>query len=712
MAIVTSGSLSGTQLQIGIALVLKDRFSNEARTASKEIRNLHREAKMAVMANLQTAEILLTTGRDVFEGMAKGLWNVIEEGNIFIDTMTTVGAITQATEEQIAKLSDTAQSLGMETMFGSVDIASGMRYLAMAGNTAEEINNMIRGASFVAGATGMELAGKGGAADLITNIMRMFRIEASEASTVVGDQLTKATLSANMSMTDLAEAIKYAGADMVTLGQHLPQVAALIGVLGDAGIQGSMAGTAIGNMARYLNKSISEENYKGFRTLATLGLSKSDFLNAKGELVDFSLIIGKIRDAMVMRGMSPVDMNSTLLSIFGVRGNRAAVALMNNLDRYNDLLDKIHDSHGFAEEVMGKRMASLAGATDALLNSFENLRTTFAQQLTPVLVPLFNTIGDLVTGIRDIVATPFGKFIAGATVAVTTLGLFGTALGVIRAKMLQLKTDSLVTGSNMFALMIYGWKQSTISAQQYVNMVKVAQTQAKMGNAEALKERIKQGATIGGIGWNGTNFRSIGWNSNRYLGEDKVDDILKQYGQNKYLWARDVERIALSGGYNRSARNRSLLMKYGSASAARSALKGTSILRSVSKFALGGLRGALGMFGGPIGIGIMGISMLLPSLIDWIKKSKESTDKNTYSVVTLAGQYKTEQERIANRKSLRISEELATATNALKSLANSLSNGITVNLIDSETGKVISTKKLKDALSQLEKVNNQNNGVR
>ena len=188
MAIVTSGSLSGTQLQIGIALVLKDRFSNEARTASKEIRNLHREAKMAVMANLQTAETLLTTGRDVFEGMAKGLWNVIEEGNIFIDTMTTVGAITQATEEQIAKLSDTAQSLGMETMFGSVDIASGMKYLAMAGNTADEINNMIRGASFVAGATGMELAGKGGAADLITNIMRMFRIEASEASTVVGDQ--------------------------------------------------------------------------------------------------------------------------------------------------------------------------------------------------------------------------------------------------------------------------------------------------------------------------------------------------------------------------------------------------------------------------------------------------------------------------------------------------------------------------------------------
>ena len=206
MAITTSGSLSGSQLQIGIALVLHDRFTNEARTASKEIHKLHEEAKAAVVANLQMADSLLSTGRDFFTGVARGLWNIVEEGNVFIDTMTTVGAITQATEEQLSRLSNTAQTLGLETMFGSVDIASGMKYLAMAGNTADEINNMIRGAAMVAGATGMELAGKGGSADLITNIMRMFRIEASEASTVVGDQLTKATLSANMSMTDLAEA--------------------------------------------------------------------------------------------------------------------------------------------------------------------------------------------------------------------------------------------------------------------------------------------------------------------------------------------------------------------------------------------------------------------------------------------------------------------------------------------------------------------------
>ena len=61
-------------------------------------------------------------------------------------------------------LSETAQSLGLETMFGSRDIASGMKYLAMAGNTVEQVNDMIKGAAYVANATGMGLGGKGGEA--------------------------------------------------------------------------------------------------------------------------------------------------------------------------------------------------------------------------------------------------------------------------------------------------------------------------------------------------------------------------------------------------------------------------------------------------------------------------------------------------------------------------------------------------------------------
>src|SRR5699024_2143618 len=115
-------------------------------------------------------------------------------------------------------------------------------------------------------------------------------------------------------------------ADMVTLKQELPQVAAMIGTLGNAGIQGSMAGTALSNMVRYLNKSISQPSFKGGKALARLGLSKQDFVDAKGDLLDFSIILEKLQKATA--NLTSTEQNAVFLDIFGVRGNRAAVALM------------------------------------------------------------------------------------------------------------------------------------------------------------------------------------------------------------------------------------------------------------------------------------------------------------------------------------------------------------------------------------------------
>ena len=334
----TSGS-PGSSLEIGIALVLQDRFSNQAREASNTIRKLHNDAKMAVDANLNAGIGVANTMTSIADNAFSVLSASVVAGAEFIDTMTTVGAITQATESQMRELSDIAQTLGLESMFNSQEIASGMKYLAMAGNDFNEVTQMIRGAVMVAGASGMEIGGKGGAADIITNVMRTFRQEGERASVVVGDQMTKAALSANISMTDLAESIKYAGADMVTLNQTLPQTMAMIGTLGNAGIQASMAGTAISNMARYLNKSIADPNFKGGKALASIGLSPEDFLDTTGSIIDLGDALEKIKIAT--QDMNASQRNLIMNQIFGVRGMRAAVAMMNDLEGYRELLNKI-----------------------------------------------------------------------------------------------------------------------------------------------------------------------------------------------------------------------------------------------------------------------------------------------------------------------------------------------------------------------------------
>lgn len=68
----------------------------------------------------------------------------------------------------------------------------------------------------------------------------------------------------------------------------------MIGTLGNAGIQGSMAGTSIRNMADYLTQSITNPNFKGAKALAKLGLGKQDFVDANGDLQDFAVILERL----------------------------------------------------------------------------------------------------------------------------------------------------------------------------------------------------------------------------------------------------------------------------------------------------------------------------------------------------------------------------------------------------------------------------------
>ena len=86
--IFTSGSPNQGQLQIGIALVLEDRFSNQARESSKEIRRLHQEAKNITNANLNAVNRMATAGMAIGSAAAYGIGEAVLQGAKFIDTMT------------------------------------------------------------------------------------------------------------------------------------------------------------------------------------------------------------------------------------------------------------------------------------------------------------------------------------------------------------------------------------------------------------------------------------------------------------------------------------------------------------------------------------------------------------------------------------------------------------------------------------------------
>lgn len=634
----TSGSPSAGQLEIGVALVLQDRFSNQAREASSVIRGLHRDAKNAIQANLTAVQSYANMASGVANSIVSTLTTAVEVGADFIDMMTTVGAISGATENQMSGLSETAQTLGLRTMFMSMDIASGMKYLAMAGNDANQIQEMISSAAMMANATGMELGGKGGTADLLTNVMRTFKLEGQQAADIVSDQLTKATLSSNVSMTDLAESIKYSAASMVTLKQQLPQVAAMIGTLGNAGIQGSMAGTSIRNMADYLTQSITNPNFKGAKALAKLGLGKQDFVDANGDLQDFAVILEKIGTAT--QGLSTVDQNAVFKSIFGVRGMRAAVAIMRDVDGYFDLLNKIqNNSAGFTEEVVGRRMETLAGKLDIVRSAAENLMTTFSEALgeNSIIMGFLDMVGWAISQLRDLMATPFGPWIAGF-VSIAAVGLkIGSIWMGLRARWLLLNGDSQVSFRTMVRLMVGGWNQATISAQGYLNMERAIRAQREAG----IKASAATVAALGGMPayyYNGNIPAKMGANGRYYANT----------GRGASRWTPVPAAMVTTTDASKMTRS----LMGGAGAAAGAASRGA--LASVGRGLLGFGSRMVGLFGGPLGLAIMGISIFGPMIYSAIRGNKSAQDENTRATNDLASAIKASREGYKQKDNLQM----------------------------------------------------------
>lgn len=685
MAYTTSGSLRGNSLEIGIALVLQDRFSNQAKDASAAIKRLHNEAKMAVTANLQTAEGILGGIYDGFVGVASGIKNTVLQGAEFIDTMTTVSAITNSTKEELEMLSETAQSLGLETMFGSRDIASGMKYLAMAGNTVEQVNDMIKGAAYVANATGMELGGKGGAADLITNVMKTFKIEGTGASELIGDQLTKATLSANISMTDLAESIKYSAADMVILKKELPEVAAMIGTLGNAGIQGSMAGTSLGNMARYLIKAFNPKT-NAYSFLQKMGLSQQDFVDAKGDLIDFGDIMEKISKGV--ERLPSTDRSKAIGAIFGIRGQRAANAIMNDLEGYRNLLGQIqNNSAGFAKSIVDKRMNTLAGSIDKVSSAWENLKVTFVEQIAPTLMPILNTVSSIIEAVREFVSTPFGSVASQIFLISTFVGLVGTKVLQLITKWRLLRTDTQIGFLNMFRLIRGGWKGATLDLQNYMRLQGLLNAQTTYGLPYYASMAKHLGTPVGGVvydqrakRWRSSDQSITGLGKGTFMSEKNATKYTEKYGTGKQIAAGFFGNTA-GATVNATKSTWGKLLSLGS-----KLFSGLSLLS----------------------LGAMVLFPLIQMLINVIKGNSEEVKKNTYSVNTLAGRYATEQERLAAGKSLDLAGEVRLLNETLKKLENKkpVDSTITIRLED------INGKEIAKKVIDLNNDSNQTDGIK
>lgn len=325
-----------------------------------------------------------------------------------------VGALTRLdkSDPQFTALREQAKKLGAETQFTSRDAASGQAFLAMAGFTPQSIQAALPGVLNMALAGGMDL---GESADIGSNILSQFHLDPKEMDRV-SDVLTAAFTRTNTDLANIGEAMKYAGTGMAGLGVSVEQTTAMIGVMANVGLRGSIAGTGL----QKTFSRLAAPTDKAASALKELGVSVAD---STGKMRPAEVVLADIYKAV--RKYGDVDQLSFFKDIAGEEAAKSFQAIVQSAGsgELQKLLGELKKAQGESATVAKKMADNLDGDLKNLDSAWEGFRIQIEELLD-------GPLRGLVQGISNVVGamTAWARENPGLTKALLTVG--GSALAV------------------------------------------------------------------------------------------------------------------------------------------------------------------------------------------------------------------------------------------------------------------------------------------
>lgn len=296
----------------------------------------------------------------------------------YASIMTTAKAILQTADSDLSTfesrfdtLAKNVRKIGVETKFTAKEVADATKYLAMAGLSTEAINASMRPIANLAIIADEDL---GLIADLTTNIMTGYGIDPQSMGSV-SDVLTSVMTRSNVSITEIAESYKMSAGFLRSAGVDFNEAAAAIGVLGDAGIKATMAGTALRAMSVRFAKPTKEAS----AVLERLGVSFTETVDRAGESVVKVRPLFQIFGDLKKSGATLEDMQK----VFGTIGGNAAINLIENADKIERLRRATLTSHGVTESVAAKKQATVNERWTQMTSAFSEQFTKSFEILTP-----------------------------------------------------------------------------------------------------------------------------------------------------------------------------------------------------------------------------------------------------------------------------------------------------------------------------------------
>lgn len=325
-----------------------DRITKATKPASLGLKSINVASK--------TARTSLAGLKSIIPGLgvAFAATGIVKTVADFEEAISGLQAVSRATDDQIGELTETARGLGATTKFSATEAAEGMEFLARAGFDTNQILAAIPATLNLASAGNISLAQS---ADIASNVLSGFQLQASETSRVV-DVLALATSKSNTDIIQLGDALKFAAPIASQFNVSIESATSAIGVLSNAGLQATLAGTGL----RRVIKELATPSDQLVEFLGTASLQTRSLAELMDILANSAITGGDAFD------------------IFGDRGAPAFLVMKSGVETFGDLNEAMLNASGTAQEMADIRLDNLRGSATKTFSAIKELTISLDEQ--------------------------------------------------------------------------------------------------------------------------------------------------------------------------------------------------------------------------------------------------------------------------------------------------------------------------------------------
>jgi len=588
-----SGLSSGSSvITLGLQVVLRDNFTAQSQKINASMAALNANTNKFVAAG--TAARNAYGAAAVVGGaalMTFGKW--YQEGIKFDHVMRGVKVVTEATGQELEGLSQRAKDMSIASIFKPEDIAKSMQIIGQAGFNAKEVNSTIKAVNDMAMGT---LSDTKTSAEFLVATLNTFQIPKDNVQEITRTVNLLGT-AANKSSTDLYnmfETFRYSSTTARYLGLNVKQLSGLAMAVSNAGLRGSMGGTALENMMRYVSRAVGEfQTKRQKKSFGMAGIKREDLMDPNtGALRPWEDIFETLGHRLA--GLGQIKQQSIMENIFGVRGQRAAGIMIKNLQDFKKMQNELNNPQD-----MSKLSAYINdgpwASIERLKNSWNVFKIQFASSIKPLATALVGFLTYFLKAVTWLMKIPFlGKGLA----------ILGVGFVIVKTATYLWRTAIIAAALAQSTMVSSGIARTAALGSSYT----ILTNKANLYTASLLRQRA---ASLGGARGTALAQGMLGMG----------------YAVNS--------AGAIYGPKGRMVSNKNLGSLIGKGAGAGLMLQGARLgANTMGRAAVGFGAKALGVLTGPWGIALMVGATVLPMIWDAVKGTNAAIDKNTEAVQT------------------------------------------------------------------------------